>query len=68
MIANRAKEIKPFIAMDVLERGRAMEREGISIIHLEVGEPDFDTPQCVKDAACQALEEGHTHYTTASVI
>ncbi len=63
MIANRAKEIKPFIAMDVLERGRAMEREGISIIHLEVGEPDFDTPQCVKDAACQALEEGHTHYT-----
>ena len=63
MIAKRAQEIKPFIAMDVLERARAMEREGISIIHLEVGEPDFDTPQCVKDAACQALQEGHTHYT-----
>ena len=63
MIANRAKEIKPFIVMEVLERARAMEREGINIIHLEVGEPDFDTPQCVKDAACQALEEGHTHYT-----
>ena len=63
MIARRAKEIKPFIVMEVLDRARAMEREGIRIIHLEVGEPDFDTPQCVKDAACQALKEGHTHYT-----
>jgi len=63
MIAKRAQEITPFLAMDVLERARAMEREGIHIIHLEVGEPDFDTPQCVKDAACKALEQGHTHYT-----
>jgi len=63
MIAKRAREIKPFIVMDVLDRARAMEHKGIHIIHLEVGEPDFDTPQCVKDAACQALEEGHTHYT-----
>jgi aspartate/methionine/tyrosine aminotransferase len=63
MIAKRAQEIKPFIVMDVLDRARAMEHEGIHIIHLEVGEPDFDTPQCVKDAASQALEEGHTHYT-----
>lgn len=63
MIAKRAQEIKPFIVMDVLERAHAMERDGIHIVHLEVGEPDFDTPQCVKDAACQALEEGHTHYT-----
>ena len=50
MIAERAKEIKPFIVMDVLERARAMEQEGIDVIHLEVGEPDFDTPKCVKDA------------------
>jgi len=63
MIAKRAREIKSFIVMDVLDRARAMEHKGIHIIHLEVGEPDFDTPQCVKDAACQALEEGHTHYT-----
>ena len=63
MIAKRAEEIKPFIVMEVLERARAMEHEGIHIIHLEVGEPDFDTPQCVKDAACKALREGHTHYT-----
>ena len=52
-----------FIVMDVLERANEMERTGISIIHLEVGEPDFDAPSCVKEAACRALEEGHTHYT-----
>ena len=63
MIAKRAKEIPPFLVMDVLERARAMEREGIQVIHLEVGEPDFDTPQCVKEAACRALNEGYTHYT-----
>ena len=63
MIAKRAQEITPFLVMDVLERAHAMEREGINVIHLEVGEPDFDTPQCVKEAACRALEEGHTHYT-----
>jgi aspartate/methionine/tyrosine aminotransferase len=63
MIAKRAKEIPPFLVMDVLERARAMEREGIHVIHLEVGEPDFDTPQCVKEAACKALNEGYTHYT-----
>jgi aspartate/methionine/tyrosine aminotransferase len=40
-----------------------MERRGISVIHLEVGEPDFDTPECVKDAICRALRDGHTHYT-----
>ncbi len=63
MIAKRAREITPFLVMDVLERAHAMEREGIQVIHLEVGEPDFDTPQCVKEAACRALNEGHTHYT-----
>ena len=63
MIAKRAREITPFLVMDVLERAHAMEKEGVHVIHLEVGEPDFDTPQCVKDAACKALQEGYTHYT-----
>ena len=53
----------PFIVMDVLERAREMERQGVHVIHLEVGEPDFDTPQCIKNAACKALDNGHTHYT-----
>ncbi len=63
MVAKRTEEMTPFLVMDVLERAHAMEHEGIDVIHLEVGEPDFDTPQCVKDAACKAIEEGHTHYT-----
>jgi aspartate/methionine/tyrosine aminotransferase len=63
MIARRAEEIKPFIVMDVLERARALEHDGVHVIHLEVGEPDFDTPECVTEAAYRALKEGHTHYT-----
>ena len=62
-IAKRAREMTPFIVMEVLERAEAMTREGIRIIHLEVGEPDFDTPECIKDAVKKALAEGHTHYT-----
>lgn len=62
-ISKRIQEITPFIAMDVLEKAHSMERAGIHIIHLEVGEPDFDTPACIKDAAVRALNAGHTHYT-----
>ena len=63
MISHRTQEMTPFIVMDVLERANEMERQGVHVIHLEVGEPDFDTPQCIKDAACKALDNGHTHYT-----
>jgi aspartate/methionine/tyrosine aminotransferase len=63
MIAQRAKDIRSFIVMDVLEAAKAMERDGINVIHLEVGEPDFDTPECIKAAGLRALQEGKTHYT-----
>ena len=63
MISKRTSEMTSFIVMDVLEKAHEMERDGINIVHLEVGEPDFDTPQCVKEAACKALNDGHTHYT-----
>jgi aspartate/methionine/tyrosine aminotransferase len=63
MIAKRVAEMTPFLVMDVLERAHAMERQGIHVIHLEVGEPDFDTPDCVKEALCQAVNAGRTHYT-----
>lgn len=63
MIAKRAQEVTPFLVMEVLERADAMERQGIDIVHLEVGEPDFDIPQAVKEAVCRALDEGYTHYT-----
>ncbi|MGD9241654.1 MAG: pyridoxal phosphate-dependent aminotransferase [Desulfobacterales bacterium] len=63
MISKRTEEMTSFIVMDVLEKAQELEREGARIIHLEVGEPDFDTPDCVKEAACKALEDGFTHYT-----
>jgi len=63
MISKRAQEATPFLAMDVLERAQVLELQGTDIIHLEVGEPDFDTPGCVKEAICNALDRGETHYT-----
>ena len=63
MIASRAKEMKPFIVMDVMERAAEMERRGEDIIHLEVGEPDFGTPEPIKEACLRAIREGETHYT-----
>ena len=63
MISKRTEEMTSFIVMDVLERAQELEREGARIIHMEVGEPDFDAPLCVKEAACKALEDGFTHYT-----
>jgi (5-formylfuran-3-yl)methyl phosphate transaminase len=52
-----------FIVMDVLEKACEMACRGIDIVHLEVGEPDFDTPACVTEAVTRALKDGFTHYT-----
>ncbi|MBU0513547.1 MAG: pyridoxal phosphate-dependent aminotransferase [Proteobacteria bacterium] len=60
---RRAKDIPPFIVMDVLERAQELERQGVDVIHLEVGEPDFDTPECVLEAAKKAVADNRTHYT-----
>jgi len=61
----RVREITPFIVMDVLEKAQEMEAKGEHIVHLEVGEPDFDTPQPIKEAAERALKDGDTHYTSS---
>lgn len=63
MITRKANEIKPFIVMEVLEKAAEMEKRGEHIIHLEVGEPDFDVPNCVSEAVAQAYTESRTHYT-----
>jgi aspartate/methionine/tyrosine aminotransferase len=49
--------------MDVLERAQQMERSGRSVIHMEVGEPDFPTPECVREAVERAIRDGETRYT-----
>jgi aspartate/methionine/tyrosine aminotransferase len=63
MISEKAKHITPFIVMEVLERASVLEKAGKNIIHLEVGEPDFDIPACVLRASTEAMKEGRTHYT-----
>ncbi len=55
--------IEPFLAMEVMERAFALEREGHHVVHLEIGEPDFDAPPAAVEAAQAALARGATHYT-----
>jgi aspartate/methionine/tyrosine aminotransferase len=62
-ISDQAQTITPFLVMDVMERANIMSAQGRDIIHLEVGEPDFDTPECIRKAAQEAMEKGRTHYT-----
>lgn len=63
MFAKRTQEVEPFLAMEVMERGMAMAREGSSIVQLGVGEPDFDAPPEAVQAAVDSLQSGETHYT-----
>jgi len=60
--AERMSHLGTETAFEVLARARALEAQGRSIIHLEIGEPDFDTPDNVKEAAVKALRAGWTHY------
>ncbi len=64
-LAARVAEIAPFHVMEVQTAARALEAAGRSVIHLEIGEPDFPTPQPVLDAAHRAIADGHIHYTSA---
>jgi aspartate aminotransferase len=61
-LAERMKRLGTETAFDVLVQARKLEAEGRNIIHLEIGEPDFNTPRHVIDAAHRALDEGWTHY------
>jgi aspartate aminotransferase len=61
-LARRMSRLGTETAFEVLNKARALERQGKSIIHLEIGEPDFDTPSNVVEAAVDALHKGWTHY------
>ena len=65
-LADRTNRLGTETAFEVLARARALEAQGRSIIHLEIGEPDFDTPRHITEAAHKALDEGWTHYGPAS--
>jgi aspartate/methionine/tyrosine aminotransferase len=64
-LADAMSRLGTETAFDVLVRARALEAQGRSIIHLEIGEPDFDTPRHIIEAAKQALDQGWTHYGPA---
>src|SRR5438445_4614458 len=61
-LAKRMARLGTETAFEVLVKAKALEAEGRDIIHLEIGEPDFDTPPNIIDAGCNALHKGYTHY------
>lgn len=64
--ANRNKGITPFYVMELLARAKRLEAQGRSIIHMEIGEPDFSTPRAIIDAGIRLLETGSVKYTPAA--
>ena len=64
--ARRIERIQPFHVMALLARARQLEAEGRDIVHMEIGEPDFPTPQPIVEAGMAAIREGAVHYTPAT--
>ncbi|HKJ24665.1 MAG TPA: pyridoxal phosphate-dependent aminotransferase [Myxococcota bacterium] len=65
---TRHERIEPFLAMEVMERAFALERQGARVLHLEIGEPDFPPPREASEACAAALLGGATHYTDSRGI
>ncbi len=61
--ARRLREIEPFLAVEMGERAQALERSGADVVHLEFGEPDFEAPAVIREAARKALKDGRARYT-----
>ena len=61
-LSERLARLGTETAFEVLVRARALEAQGKSVVHLEIGEPDFDTPAHITEAAVEALKGGATHY------
>jgi len=67
-LAARMSRLGTETAFEVLAKARALEAQGREVVHLEIGEPDFDTPANIVEAAVQALRDGHTHYTPSAGV
>jgi aspartate/methionine/tyrosine aminotransferase len=61
--AKRCENITPFIVMEIMEKIHKMEASGIDVIHMEIGEPDFNVPECVNKVSMEAFASNETHYT-----
>jgi aspartate/methionine/tyrosine aminotransferase len=64
-LSKRAKNLSPFHVMDILAQAKALTQQGRTIYHMEVGEPDFATAECIINAGIDALKQLKTHYTPA---
>ncbi len=62
-VARRCENITPFIVMDILEKIHKMEAQGIEVVHMEIGEPDFNVPECVNRVGIEAFSNNETCYT-----
>jgi len=62
IFAKRMEALGTETAFEVLAKAKALEKQGKDIVHLEIGEPDFDTPKNIKEAATKAINAGYTHY------
>jgi (5-formylfuran-3-yl)methyl phosphate transaminase len=62
-VARRCENITPFIVMDILEKIHKMEAQGIEVVHMEIGEPDFSVPECVNRVSMEAFSRNETCYT-----
>jgi aspartate/methionine/tyrosine aminotransferase len=67
-MAERMSRLGTETAFGVLAKAQALEAKGMDVVHLEIGEPDFDTPQNIRDAAKSALDNGQTHYCNSQGI
>src|ERR671936_2268764 len=67
-LAKRMARLGTETAFEVLVRARALEAKGREVVHLEIGEPDFDTPPSIVAAGVAALERGETHYTPSAGV
>jgi aspartate/methionine/tyrosine aminotransferase len=67
-LAKRMSRLGTETAFEVLARARALEAQGREVVHLEIGEPDFDTPSHIVDAGVAALKAGYTHYSPSAGI
>ena len=68
IFAKRMDMLGTETAFEVLAKAKALEKQGRDIVHLEIGEPDFDTPSNIKEAAIKAMKAGYTHYVPAAGI
>jgi len=66
IFADRMKALETETGFEVMAKAKLLEKQGKVIVHLEIGEPDFDTPRNIKEAAMKALDDGYTHYTPSS--